>query len=200
MHYAPHSTPRTSKVMAGRQPSNADRDYACLVEELAHSATALHLPNDGPDPLVETLLRVAGLRPTSAVVMRTRHNGVRFTLVVATTGIWHDQMHRLLSARRAAQKLKVRMLLVPAARLRRPPFRDNCRLVARCAEVPLAATDRTAVLDQIALDPHCTLGDCAQRIGASLDPVGGVLSLVAGGLVDIDLNNPITGFSRVRPV
>ncbi|MFC7053088.1 hypothetical protein ACFQI3_10355 [Hansschlegelia quercus] len=185
------------KPRSDLRASDLERDYACLIEEASDSTAAFNIQVDGPDPLVETLLRAAGVRPNSTVVTRARHEGLRFTVVVATTGVWRDQMARLLSMRRAARKLNIRVLLVPAGRLRRPLFRENCRLVSRCRDIEITASDRAAVLDRVALDPHATLGDCAACVVASNDPVGAVLSLAASGAIAIDFNCHINGFSRV---
>ena len=85
-----------------------------------------------------------------------------------------------------------RVLLVAEARLRARPLMQNAALIASSGAVCPTPLDRVRLLDQLKAEGGCsTLGDLAACARNSGDPVRAVLSLVAAGLLWIELDRPI---------
>ncbi|GLK81751.1 hypothetical protein [Methylopila turkensis] len=120
-------------------------------------------------------------------------------VVVAPNRIWYDAEIRKrlwLLRKSSAPKADKTVRLLTQRWIRRRPFLDNCKLVARYASLSVAASDRFSVLTLVREDPLATLEDCAAVIMAP-DPVGVVLALVAGGLLSINFETPITPMSSI---
>ena len=152
----------------------------------------------GPDPLVEQLQGLCQLRQEDLVVLRIKANDHPVTLIGVPTRAWHrPAVKRNLSLlKRAATREGHRVVLVPQSYIRRQPRLANSQLIAKCASLSVSATDRSAIVRFLTEMPVSDLDDAASVVGGP-DPVGCVLKLVTEGLLEIDLEHPITPYSRV---
>lgn len=120
-------------------------------------------------------------------------------VIVIPMRIWHDAAIRKrlwLLWKSAFNQVGKTIRLLPQKWIRRKPFLDNCKLVARCAKHSVTASDRFSVQALVRDDPLATLEDCATVVRA-MDPYGTVFALVASGLLTIDFEAAITPMSAV---
>ena len=120
-------------------------------------------------------------------------------VIVVPTRIWYDaEIRKRLWLLRgsAADRADKTIRLLPQRWIRRRPFLDNCKLVARYAKLSVAACDRFSVQALVRDDPLATIEDCAAVVRAT-DSCGVVLALVASGLLTIDFEVAITPMSAV---
>lgn len=184
----------------GSSPTNiefAQNEQSLLVTELNKALAGLPIFVDGPDTCVDLIAHDCGIQKPDAVILKIRTGGRNFTLILVASQVWRQRRSDLLDAKRTARLAQRRVVLVPAGRLRRPIFMSNCALLARSGQLAATATERMAVLEQISADPLSSLRDCAEQIGGSPDPYGVVLSLVAEGLLRVDLQRAITPETRI---
>ncbi|MFC3695545.1 hypothetical protein [Chenggangzhangella methanolivorans] len=120
-------------------------------------------------------------------------------VILAPMRIWYDAKirKRLWNFRKSSAINGDKPVRLLSQRwIRRRPFLDNCKLVARCANMSVAARDRFSVLTLVREDPLATLEDCAAVVRAP-DPVGVVFALIAGGLLTINFETAITPMSSI---
>lgn len=140
------------------------------------------------------------LGTTEIIPVPVRGPSGAMVVVVVPTRVWYDAeiRKRLWLLRGSAVKQADRTIrLLPQRWIRRKPFLNNCKLVARYADLQVAASDRFSVLALVREDPLATLEDCAAVVRAS-DAYGVVFALIAGGLLTIDLETAITPMSAVE--
>lgn len=140
------------------------------------------------------------LGTTEIVPVPVRGPKGAMVVVVVPTRIWYDAEIRKrlwLLRRSAVEKADKTIRLLPQRWIRRKPFLDNCKLVARYANLSVAASDRFSVQAVARDNPLATLEDCAAVVQAS-DTYGVVFALVSGGLLTIDFESAITPMSAVE--
>lgn len=174
-------------------------DRIQLAEQLHLAIGALPVVSDGHDELVSRIAEDFGIGLRDAIILRLRSRQRSFTLVLALSGVWDLKKPALCALKRSAFVVRRRVLLVSAGWLRRPDFINNCAMLSSSVTAAASATDKMMILDYVAQDPGATLRDCAERVSNALDPFGVVLSLVAEGLLRLDLGRRITPDVKVSP-
>lgn len=150
------------------------------------------------DGFAERLRLCLGTTEVTPFPIRTPAGSM--VIVVIPNRIWFDlSLRRRLWALRKSSVSGGRptVRLVTQRWIRRQPFLDNCKLVARCASFKVSASDRCLVQKVVDDDPLATLEDCADAVRGP-DPYGAVFALIAAGLLKIDFESAITPASRVE--
>jgi hypothetical protein len=190
-------------------PASNCAAYRRLVSRTVDATTDLHrlamvIPGTrviGPDPMVEMLERLYRLSDCGLAMLQVRHLGIRLTVIGATAKIWHYPAARshLFGLKRACIRAGRRILLVPPSALRRQPRLDCARWVASCAGVRTSRAERDAILHDVRTASIPTLSRAAATLKRQ-DATSAVLSLVAQGVLAIDLKHPVGPHSRLRQI
>jgi hypothetical protein len=153
----------------------------------------------GPDPLVETLEKLCGLADAGLVILRVRLRQNTFTVVAASPRAWRapGEKARLHVLKRTAEHAGHRILLVPPRSIARQPRLDNSRWIASCAGVRVMPEERSAIATYLYSAPCSSLTEVASRLRRR-DAASAILSLVAAGDIELDLNRPIRPTSQLK--
>ncbi|MFC3695692.1 hypothetical protein [Chenggangzhangella methanolivorans] len=182
----------TSPIRASPSGDPSDNDdIRSLLRQVTTALSALPVEVDGDDDMVRNLAAYHGLRPSDAVITKLRTNTRSFTLLVATSNSWELNKRALLATKQDGERVRRKVLLMPAGRLRRTVFLTNCSLIGSSRNVQITATHRMAILAHLQTDPLASLEDCSREIAGHDDPVGAVLAMIAEGFLRMDLRVPM---------
>lgn len=153
----------------------------------------------GPDPMVETFERLFRLSDHGLAILRIRYSSRPLTVIGVSAHAWHCPATRasLFGLKRACTRVGRRIVLIPPGVLQRQPRLDCARWVASCAGVRTTAAERNAVLIEVKTAATPSLSSAAAVLKRT-DATSAVLSLVAQGLLEIDLAQPIGPHSRLK--
>ncbi|WP_156385750.1 hypothetical protein [Devosia sp. Root685] len=147
--------------------------------------------------LIENIAALDGWRETEFVAIALRSGNRRFCVLTAPASIWRNRRQGLIEIKRKAAEAGFRVMLISPQFIQREPRMSNTRAVADTCHIFLTAEDRMAVLLHVLENGYSTLQDCASVIVDSEAPYSAVLSLAGMGLLDIDLDKPLSANTRV---
>lgn len=152
----------------------------------------------GDDGLVSSIAKMEGLGARDVTILRVAISGTRYTLVCVPHVVWHDEdcKPRLMAIRRRANQARRNCVLVPASFIEREPRLTNSRAINDALGVAVTMENRMAVLIHLVENGYSTLYDCANVIEHP-NPFSCVLSMVAMGIIRMDLSKVMTPETRI---
>ncbi len=193
----PQSTTTLPSAAARRRRAEDLLDRATDLRRLATAFPGMRVA--GLDPLVENLEKVCGLGHAGLTILRVRLRQTEFTVIAVGRRTWcrSEDKERLHLLKRTAEHAGRRILLVPPKSITRQPRLDNSRWIASCSGIRVTSTERSTVVTHLYSAPQTSLAEVASRLRRR-DAASAILSLVAAGDIELDLNRPITPATVVK--